>query len=176
MCILKTKGKPKRPTVPWWTKECGTLRKVTRSCYRRYLGRRSDSNKIALQRARARQRRFYKQVRQESWIKYINGINSRTPIKTVWTKVKKFSGKFTPSPPPSIKFPGGISTDPVVVADALGEHFSKVSSRSNYPEEFFSSVSEPDLNFNSDNTEDYNLPFSLKELRSALSSTSNCSW
>ena len=170
ICIPKTKGKPKRPTVPWWTKECGTLRKVTRSCYRRYLGRRSENNKVALQRARAKQRRFYKQVRRESWIKYVNGINSRTPIKTVWTKVKKLSGKFIPSPPPSIKLPDGVSTDPVVVADTLGEHFSKVSSRNNYPVEF-SSVSEPDLNFDSDNSEDYNAPFSLKELRSALSLT-----
>ena len=30
--IPKTKDKPRRPTVPWWDKTCGILKKVTRKC------------------------------------------------------------------------------------------------------------------------------------------------
>ena len=37
--ILKTAGKPRRPTAPWWDKKCSILRKVTRRCYKKYKAR-----------------------------------------------------------------------------------------------------------------------------------------
>ena len=43
--ILRTRGKPKRPGVPWWNKTCGVLRKVTRKCYRRYKSNTSPQAK-----------------------------------------------------------------------------------------------------------------------------------
>ena len=33
--IPKTTGKQRRPAVPWWDKKCGTLRKITRRCYKK---------------------------------------------------------------------------------------------------------------------------------------------
>ena len=79
--IPKTKGKPRRPTVPWWDKKCGILRKVTRKCYRRYKTSASPQAKVIYKRALAKQRRYYKKAKRESWLHYINGINSKTPSK-----------------------------------------------------------------------------------------------
>ena len=33
--IPKTTGKSLRPAVPWWDKQCGTLRKIARRCYKK---------------------------------------------------------------------------------------------------------------------------------------------
>ena len=47
--IPKTKGKPRRPAVPWWNKTCGILRKVTRKCYRVYKNSGTPTNKTIYQ-------------------------------------------------------------------------------------------------------------------------------
>ena len=124
--IPKTKGKPHRPAVPWWDKTCSNLRKITRKCYRRYRVNRSATTKSIYQRAMAKQRKYFKKVKKESWLFYINGINSKTPSRLIWKKIRKLSGKFTPSPTPCLKINGDIITNPNEVANKLGEHFSEV--------------------------------------------------
>ena len=79
--IPKTKGKPGRPTDPWWNKTCSSLRKITRKCYRRYKASSSTEAKIIYQRNMAKQRRYFKKIKRESWLFYINEINSQTSKK-----------------------------------------------------------------------------------------------
>ena len=134
--IPRTRGKPKRPAVPWWNKTCGVLRKVTRKCYRRYKSSASPQAKLIYKRALAKQRRYYKKAKRESWLYYINGINSKTPLSVVWRKVRKLSGKFIPSPLPTLKINDTLVTEPSEVAENLGRHFSDISSPHNYSEEF----------------------------------------
>ena len=66
--IPRTRGKPKRPAVPWWNKTCGVLRKVTRKCYRRYKSSASPQAKLIYKRALAKQQRYYKKAKRESWL------------------------------------------------------------------------------------------------------------
>ena len=134
--IPKTKSKPHRPAVPWWNKTCSVMRKVTRKCYRRFKNSGSPVCKIAYQRAQAKQRRYFKQVKRDSWLHYINGINSKVPVGTVWKKIRKLSGKFVPSPLPSLKINGILISDPEEVAEKLGKHFADVSSPNNYSSKF----------------------------------------
>ena len=170
--VPMTKGKPKRPAVPWWNKTCGVLRRITRKTYRKYKSSASPQSKVIYKRALAKQRRYFKRIRRESWLHYINGINSKTPSRVVWQKIRKLSGKFVPSPLPSLKVNGSLITKPIEVANKLGEHFSSISSPRNYSPEFQSiRDAQITLNFESDNSEAYDKIFSLREFREALSST-----
>ena len=168
-CIPKTKGKPGRPTVPWWNKTCGSLRKITRKCYRRYKTSGSVEAKIIYQRNMAKQRRYYKKVKRESWLCYINGINSQTPARTVWRKIKKLSGKFIPDPLPSLKVNDVLITDPSQVAEKLGEHFSNISSARNYDARFQDiRNAQISIDLSDDGDEPYNAKFTMREFRDAL--------
>ena len=111
--IPRTRGKPKRPAVPWWNKTCGVLRKVTGKCYRRYKSSASPQAKIIYKRALAKQQRYYKKSQKGilALLGYINGINSKTPLSVVWRKVRKLSGKFIPSPLPTLKINDTLVTE-----------------------------------------------------------------
>ena len=170
--IPKTIGRPRRPTVPWWNKTCGILRRVTRKCYRKYKTSGSQLTKIIYQRALAKQRKYFKKAKKESWLYYINGINSKTPSRYVWQKIRKLSGKYSPTPLPTLNVNDKLITDPSEVSAKLGEHFSKVSSADNYSPHFRNiRDTQVTLNFGRDNSEPYNRKFTLKELTVALSST-----
>ena len=162
--------------VPWWNKTCGILRKVTRKCYRRYKNSGSSITKKIYQRALAKQRRYYRQVKKESWLFYINGISSKTPSRVIWRKIRKLSGKFVPTPSPNLKIDGDLITEPDKVAEKLGSHFAQISSPDNYSSHFQrirNSQITLDLSLKSNAT--YNGKFTLRELREALSSCESTS-
>ena len=170
--IPRTRGKPKRPAVPWWNKTCGVLRKVTRKCYRRYKSSASPQAKLVYKCALAIQRHYYKKPKGNLGFYYINGINSKTPLSVVWHKVRKLSGKFIPSPMPTLKINDTLVTDPSEVAEKLGRHFSDISSPHNYSKEFRKvRDAQISLNFESDKFEAYNAKFSLREFWEALISS-----
>ena len=174
--IPKTRGKPRRPAVPWWNKTCGVMRKVTRKCYRRFKTSGSPQTKIIYHRALAKQRKYYKKAKRDSWLYYINGISSKTPMRTVWRKIRKLSGKFIPAPLPTLKVNDTLITDPNEVANKLGKHFSEISSSTNYSPQFQRiRDSQVVLDFKSDRYEAYNARFSLREFKDALSSTESTS-
>ena len=174
--IPKTGNLPRRPAVPWWDKKCNVLRKITRKCYRRFKNSGSQTTKIIYQRAMAKKRRYYRKAKRESWLYYINGISSKTPSRFVWKKIRKLSGKFVPSPLPTLKINNNLITDPGEVANTLGKHFSDVSSPNNYSEEFQRiRNTQVTINYSSDSNDEYNEQFSLHELLSALSSTEDTS-
>ena len=162
--IPRTKGIPCRPAVPWWNKTCAVMRKVTRKCFRRYKTSGSPHAKIAYLRAQAKQRKYFKLVKRESLISYVNGINSKVAPRTIWKKIKKLSGKFIPSPLPSLKINDNIITEPKEVAEKLGEHFSNISSPSRYTVELQQMRNSFIMNISSNNQESYNAHFTLKEL------------
>ena len=170
--IPKTKGKPRRPAVPWWNKTCSNLRKITRKCYRTYKNSGSTVTKSIYQRALAKQRKYYKAAKRESWLDYINGINSKTPMKMVWKKIRKLTGKYVPRPLPTLKINNNLVTDPSEVAEKLGKHFSDISSAKNYSPHFQRiRQTQVTINFDPNNGDAYNAKFSLRELKNALSST-----
>ena len=145
---------------------------MTRKCYRRYKTSASPQAKIIYKRALAKQRRYYKKAKKESWLHYINGINSKTPSKVVWQKIRKLSGKFVPAPLPTLKMNETLITEPNEVANKLGEHFSEISSPNNYSADFQRiRDAQITLNFESGKFEAYNTKFSLREFGEALSST-----
>ena len=57
-------------------------------------------------------------------------------MREVWKKIRKLSGKFIPSPQPTLKINDTIISEPSEVAEKLGKHFSGISSPRNYSPEF----------------------------------------
>ena len=165
-----------RPPVPWWNKTCKNLRKIALKCYNKYKANPSYTNKIIYQRALAKKKKYFKQAKRQSWQDYISRINTNTPVSSVWNKIRKLSGKFVPKPLPSLIVNNNLISNSQEVAEVLAKHFSKISNHSNYDQEFqqvAAQVSLPD--FTSANNEYYNQPFKMKELKFALSKTSNSS-
>ena len=62
--IPKTTGKPHRPAVPWWDKKCGTLRKITRRCYKKYKSSSTPTYKVIYEQAMAKQVRCFWKAKQ----------------------------------------------------------------------------------------------------------------
>ena len=171
--VPRTSGQPNRPVVPWWNKSCAVHKKITRICYKRYRRYPSDVNRISYCRARAKQKRAFKEARRESWENYISSLTSKTPPKLIWDKIRKLQGKFSPSPLPILKIDNNFITHHRDVAETLAGHFAGVSSANHYPAEFQairdSTRIVPPL---SSNTESYNLNFSVLEFESAISKSS----
>ena len=89
-----------------------------------------------------------------------------------WHKVRKLSGKFIPSPLPTLKINDTSVTEPSEVTEKLGRHFSDISSPHNYSDEFWKvRDAQISLKFESDKFEAYNAKFSLREFREALISS-----
>ena len=167
--IPKTTGLPRRPVVPWWNKKCAVARKITRTCFRRYLRSPCEVNKIAYARASAKLKRTIKKAKRLSWMRYISEISAKTPTNQIWKKIKKLQGKFVPNPLPVLKIADKYVSNHKEVAELLGKHFAGVSSASRYSPEFQQIrnsvvVDAPNLN----NNEVYNAPFTMEEMMNAL--------
>ena len=170
--IPKTSGLPRRPVVPWWNKDCAVARKITRTCFRRFNRSRTDDNRIAYARACAKQKRIFKKAKRSSWLRYISEITSKTPNSQIWKKIKKLQGKFVPNPLPILKVNGNYITEPKEVAEVLGKHFANISSVSQFSPEFqqirrSTIVTPPPSN----NTEAFNIPFTMDEMLNALNNS-----
>ncbi|XP_064117872.1 uncharacterized protein LOC135223340 [Macrobrachium nipponense] len=136
----------------------------------------TSTAKTIYQQAMAKQRRYFRCAKKDSWIYYINGINSKTPLRFVWKKVRKLAGKFVPPKTPSLRVGNNLITNPSDVAESLDQYFSNISSHNNYSSEFQSiRNTQVNLNLSGDNREAYNARFSLQELHEALSSTDDTS-
>ena len=158
-----------RPPVPWWNKVCNIEKKNTRSAYRRMKKNPSTANINSYKRREAIKKRTYRNARRESWNQYISTLKSKTPTKQVWTKIKKIEGKYSPKPQPILLHNNQTIANPKQVANIFATHYANISSLLNNP-------NPQNQNFlnrrnRNDNNEQYNSPFTMEELSSAIHST-----
>ena len=91
-------------------------------------------------------------------------------------KIRKLNGKFVPSPLPTLKINNNLITEPEEVANHLGKHFSDISSPKSYSNRFQRvRNAQVSLNFDENDAEPYNMHFSMREFKEALSCTENTS-
>jgi len=175
--IPRKNGKLSRPPVPWWNSECDDAKRERTRAERALRRNCNVDNKIRYSRARAVCRITFNRCRKQSWIEYLSSINSKTNINSVWTKVRKLSGKFKPQPTPMI-----VNDQNVLQRkpDEVAETFAT----------FFASVGQVDRNeaFNRHRTREenkrlcmegdggaYNDPITMDELKFALSNVTESS-
>ena len=171
LAIPRTTGKFHRRPVPWWNKDCYIAHKAMRAACTRYKRHRYALYLVAFKKARARFRRQLKKARRESWMAFLSTITWKTPLSQIWNKVRKIAGKFTPRSLPVLQVNDNQITDPKLVCNAFADHFAGVSHKNPYAPYFQYRENEEkcNLDFRAVKVESYNLPFSMKELVSALS-------
>ena len=173
-CIPKISTSPKKSN-PWYNQDCKEAikeRKLALSKFCKYPTK-ENLNNVGLFRAKAR--RTIKSAKRKSWRTYVSKLNYKTPNKEVWDMVRKISGK---SKSASYKHLNTNFNNTEVkatskkdIADTLGSTFMKNSSNRNYCEKFQTYMYDQqkfNFNFKSSNTEEYNNPFNLVELKEAI--------
>ena len=112
---------------------------------------------------------------RNSWKHYVSKLNSRTPIKKTWDMVRKILGKKHNSHVSQLKVNNSFITNKKDIADVIGKTISQNSSSTNYSAEFQRIKNQKELNFNSSNHENYNMQFTIRELKESLKSASDTS-
>ena len=164
------RGGKNLPRVPWFNEECKQAILDRKRAQRKYFKHPALLNFINFKKAKAKSKFIIKQSKASSWRHYVSTINSHTSTKSVWKKIRKIKGKDT-TPKTHLKKNTILISDPKEQANYLAESFSKNSSSQNYSNSFQKIKDRKERtppNFFSDNTENYNKPFLLDELKDAL--------
>lgn len=160
--IPRTKGLPRHNHTPWFDKDCRQAIRERNKALRHFQNNPTSPNYVAYKREKAKARHIVKTKRKQCWTKYLETINSNTPIRSVWRKVNSVKGAFQTNIP-TIKQDQQIITEAPQVAEAFVDHFSSISNSLPPDPIPNSQTSSRDPNLNP-----YNRPFSLWELTSAI--------
>lgn len=171
--IPRTSDRPrKKNTAPWFDRECSEAKKDKVKAFRRFTNSPSTENLISFKRARAKAKYIYKNKRRSSWQEYLTSINTNTPVRSVWNKVKSIRGNRV-FEKPVIRVGNDILTDPMDVADSLALHYSRQMSTVLYSPRFVmrknKAEEEDELDFETrQEPEEYNHPFTEWEISDAI--------
>ena len=165
-----------KPRNPWFDEECKAAIKERKKAQRKVFRNPTEENIIAFKRARAKVRYLIKKKKKDSWEKFCSSLSSKTSPAKVWKSIRKIKGKRSSSGVKHLKINGKLVTDRKSISNLLAETISTNSSSDNFPRAFQALKAQKErknLNFSSDNSEDYNAPFSLIDITHALQKTKN---
>jgi ribonuclease HI len=164
---------------PWYTDECKKAIRLRRAALQKFRHHPNDDNLLSYRKAQAVVRRVIKASKRASWKNYISKLTIRSSVKKTWDMVRKISGKYKGHQIHHLTTRSGdTATDKESIAEALADEFALNSSTSHYTDKFQKYKDKAErkvLNFNSNNTESYNLPFTLLELLMSLKSSHDTS-
>lgn len=169
-CISKSSKRPKK-NRPWYNEECKEAIKKRKDSLRKFDKNPTKENLNITKVLRAKARRTIKVAKRTSWKNYISKINSRTPMKKIWDMLRKINGNKKSPKFHHVEHNRKKCETKKDIADAIGESFEKNSSPTNYSDTFQQHKAKKEkevLNFNSDNNEKYNFPFTISELEESL--------
>jgi ribonuclease HI len=169
--IPKTSTAPRKLHKPWWTDECQEAYTNRKKALKEFKKNPTQIklNKFKLEYARAR--KIIRASMKTTWREYVSKLNDRTPINKTWDMVRKIAGKNQCSSVKQLEKDGEIITDITEISNTLAKTISSNSSSSNYSNTFQKHKQQQEstpLQFDSDNDEKYNMPFTMKELRDSL--------
>ena len=174
--IPRTLTSPRHPSKPWFNDDCKKAIEERKRILRNFNLRPTQENLTKFKIARAKARRTIKQSKRTSWRQYVSRLNSRSSVKKTWEMIRKINGKTSCQNVCHLNTDDGIVTSKTEIANTLAETFAEKSSPTNYSpkfRKFQNSKENVKLNFKSDNTEQYNKDFTLKELKKALQKCHN---
>lgn len=134
--IPKSSGLLRPKKVPWWTEECTQANRDRKAALRKYQNSRLVVDKIAFCRARAIARNVQINAKKTSWQKYIQSLNSDTPMSKIWRRIKKIKGNYQPIKPICLIKNGNYITKESEVAELMACHYEKISSNRSYSPQF----------------------------------------
>ena len=161
----------KKHNKPWFDVDCKAAIRSRKAALRKFHLHPTADNLNNFKVHRAKTRRVIKTSKKTSWQNYVNRLNSSSKSKKVWDMICKISGKNKSSPINHLSKNHVKATNKKDIADLLAKTFSTNSSSDNYSEQFQNikkKAEKTKLNFQSNNLEDYNQPFSLSELTDSI--------
>ncbi|MES9951106.1 MAG: reverse transcriptase domain-containing protein [Candidatus Thiodiazotropha sp.] len=171
-CIPKT-STIKSKSRPWYNDDCKEAIRQRKQALSKFCKSPTKEKLNDIKVFRAKARRTIKASKRKSWQTYVSKLNHRTPVKKVWDMIRKISGK-SKSPNYSHLNTNGedMATTKEDIANTLGGTFMINSSAKHYSKKFQDIKKQQEktkLNFKSKNEEIYNNPFSISELKEAIS-------
>ena len=93
-CIPRATTIPKKSN-PWFDEDCREALKVRRAPEKRvrHSPELRGETISAFRRSQAKARWLFNQKKRQSWAEYVSKLSAKTPIKHVWDRVRKISGK-----------------------------------------------------------------------------------
>ena len=165
---------------PWWTDECKEALKERKRAQNRM--RRDPYSlflRIEYRKQKAKTRQILRSAQVNSWHELLSVFNHRTPVNRLWEILRRFTNKTRISKPfPVLINNGQVVDEHVEVANTFAQFFADLSSRSNYPESFLRHervLADTLPDFGNDNVEDYNEPFTIRELMQAINRSGSTS-
>ena len=155
----------------WFKHDCKTAIKQLKGALRQFNYGPTHNNLNNYRIFRAKARRTITESKKNSWKQYVSKLNSRTSINRVWDMVRKIQGKGNSGSLGHLNVNNEKVTSKNDISNTLADAFLKNSSFENYTQKFknIKQKEKRNLKFSSDNSETYNQPFSLSELKDALS-------
>ena len=182
-CIPLTKPCRKGLAVPWWSAEVRQAIAKRKRAFRFYLRHRTEHALINRNKERANAQRIIRRAKRNSWQHYLSYFTSSTPISQIWNLIRRLTGKraSTSTSIPVLRFPGRAAalSDPTEVVNKIAQTIADNSSNNKYPAGFIDAARQIFTitadSFHSTHDENYNAPFSLLELKTAIASSGNTS-
>ena len=174
-CVPKS-ATPNKKNKPWYNKDCKEAINKRKSALRKFKKEPTTTNLINYKFYRAKARKTLKETKRECWKDYIEKINFSTSPKAVWRMVRGITGKTKAAPVKHLSSNSIEVTEEKDIVEKLAEKFSENSSSKNYNSQFQrvkENAEKNKLKFDSDNSEEYNIPFSLVELKNSIQKSHN---
>ena len=170
---------PKATTIPkksnpWFDEECREALKARQALDKRVQQSRELRGETisAFRRSQAKARRLFNQKKRQSWTEYASKLSAKTPIKHVWDRMRKISGKNICPPKQYLNGKNGTTiANPKDIANEHESVFMDNSSSAHYSAKFQAIKEQEEkvkIDFTSNNTEVYNKPFRLRDLRRSI--------
>ena len=151
---------------PWFSKECKQAIHLRWAALRKFNTEPTTSNLISFKFHRANARKIIREAKKKSRQNCVSKLDISSNIKTVWLMIWKIAGKKQSTPLKHLSVTNQKITGKKAIADLLAETFSKNSS-SQFNTEFYKikpTLKKKKIRFSSNNSEEYNKPFTLTEL------------
>ena len=170
-CIPKSSLSNKHTKVPWFNDECKLAKKKRKLALRRFRQAPTLANLLAFRGARARCRATMKASRRKSWRQFCSSLNSKAKSSTVWRAIHRIKGRKSGPSLQHLDAGGTTYTNKKDIANLLASTIQSNSSGERSDPAFKNIKKREEkinLNFSSDNLEEYNRVFTLFELKQAL--------
>ncbi|KAI3387413.1 hypothetical protein SNEBB_002003 [Seison nebaliae] len=177
--IPQTKTQTTKYIVPWWTDEIEQLLHFKRRYQRRARRTKQLNDIITWKKAQANLRRVIRKTQRNSFREYVESINERAPITSVWKRINKLRGKKTGNTSPILEINNRLISDQKEVANAFGASLSNITNHElnrspQYLRRKRQEESQP-LTIQDTPNQYYNQPFTMNELKTALRRSGNTS-
>ena len=160
---------------PFWNERLKQTIETREILYKKYKRGKSVQNYILWKKAKAEHKRAVVEEKRASWKKLATSYNYRTPKAIIYEIIRRIKGNAR-RVTNVLKDGNQYYTTHQEIANKLGETFSDISSTENYRPEFRIRKDQEEgvqLNFQTDVEKDYNKPFTIGELQTALQRTKN---